>query len=153
MTCTFPPSLYRDAIVEVAAAVFETMAAVRVEASARAGEHQDYAYTAAVYYAGAWKGALLLECSAEQAARWTSLFLSLPYPPEEEYIRDGLGEIANVLAGNLKPLLPPGVGLSIPSVVEGSSGSLRLCGVNRVEHVHVADSIGSFRITLVEMVE
>jgi hypothetical protein len=58
-----------------------------------------------------------------------------------------------MMAGNLKPLLPPGVGVSIPSVVQGSDYSLRICGGNLFETVQFADALGTFRITLVEVVE
>jgi len=43
----------------------------------------------------------------------------------DEDVRDALGELANMLAGNLKSVLPSGVVLSMPSVIEGSDYSLR----------------------------
>lgn len=85
-----------------------------------------YELTAAVYYAGAWKRALLLECSLEQAMEWGSRLMELPAPVAVKDARDGLGELCNVIAGNLKPLLPPGVGLSTPSVVRSAGYSLRV---------------------------
>jgi hypothetical protein len=76
--------------------------------------------------------------------------LSGPVAPDD--VRDGLGELTNVIAGNLKPLLPSGVSLSIPSVVEGRDYALRLCGGNLFETLWFEDPLGPFRITLVEVV-
>jgi len=107
---------------------------------------------AAVYYAGAWKGALLLECSSAQAMDWAARFLSLAPPISLDDVRDSLGELTNVIAGNLKPLLPPGVGISLPCVVQGSDYSLRVCGNNLSESLYFEDRFGPFRITLVEVI-
>ena len=90
----------------------------------RRGSNEHYELTGAVYYAGAWKGALLLECSLAQAIAWGSRLMDASAPVAAEDARDSLGELCNVLAGNLKPLLPPGVGLSTPSVVKGADYSL-----------------------------
>ena len=109
--------------------------------------------TAAVYYAGAWRGALLLECAAGQGADWAARLMHLAPPLSMDDVRDGVGEVANVIAGNLKALLPPGAGLSIPSVVQGADYSVRICGGNQFERVTFAAPGGLFRITLVEVVE
>lgn len=68
---------------------------------------------------------------------------------QTEGARDSLGELCNVLAGNLKPLLPPGVGLSTPSVVKGADYSLRVFGDTLCECLHFADSGDDFRVTLI----
>ena len=104
---------------------------------------------AAVYYAGAWKGAVLLECSLGQAMDWGSRLMQIPAPVASEDARDSLGELCNVLAGNLKPLLPPGVGLSTPSVVKGADYTLRICGDTLCERLPFADPSGDFRVTLI----
>ena len=75
--------------------------------------------------------------------------MSLTAPVTLDDTLDSLGEIVNVLAGNLKPLLPAGVGLSIPSVVQGSDYSFRICGGNLCEKLCFVDESGPFRITLV----
>ena len=58
--------------------------------------------------------------------------IALPAAIDDD-VRDVMGELANMVAGNLKSLLPRGVDLSMPSVVEGSDYALRVCGVNAVE--------------------
>ena len=79
--------------------------------------------------------------------------MTLPPPVSLDDARDGLAEIANLVAGNLKPILPAGVGPSIPSVVAGRDYSLSLRGGNLVEDLDFRDSIGPFRIRLIEVVQ
>ena len=66
-------------------------------------------------------------------------------------VRDTLGELANMIAGNLKALLPFGVAISMPSVVEGSDYSLRICGGNQASRLTFSSELGEFRVTLVEL--
>lgn len=106
--------------------------------------------TAAVYYAGAWKGALMIECSTCQAMRWTALLMSLTPPVSVEDARDGLGDVTNMIAGNLQPLLPPGAGLSPPMVIDGANHRLRMPGGARRESVSFEDESGPFRVVLVQ---
>ncbi|MCX6623210.1 MAG: chemotaxis protein CheX [Acidobacteria bacterium] len=152
-TSSFAADCYRPRMAEIAASVFETMLELRVRPSG----HDDAGWlaglTAAVYYAGKWNGALLVECSTEQAVNWTARLLALDPPISLDDARDGLGELTNVLAGNLKPLLPPGVGLSIPSVVLGKDYSLRVVGRGIRQSLSLEDEYGPFRITLVEVTD
>jgi chemotaxis protein CheX len=150
MTAPFPIDCYRNEIAATVQTVFETMFDRAARFSESSGAPAGY-FTAAVYYAGAWQGALLLECSAAQAESWAARLMLLPGPVSADDARDGLGEVANVIAGNLKAVLPPGVGLSIPSVVQGSDYSLRICGGNLTERLVFEEELGAFCVTLVEV--
>ncbi len=152
MTQPFPLESYRQGVAQVVASVYETMLNVSVQELAEPCEALQSAFIGAVYYAGNWQGALLVECTREQAMEWAGRLMSLDPPIALEDTRDGLGELTNVIAGNLKPLLPPGVGLSLPSVVQGSDYSLQICGGNLSETLCFQDHLGSFHITLVEVI-
>ena len=149
MTATLPNESYRPGISQIAEAVFATMLELPIRATDPPSQDGRYELTAAVYYAGAWKGAVLLECSLAQAMDWGSRLMQIPAPVAAEDARDSLGELCNVLAGNLKPLLPHGVGLSTPSVVRGADYTLRICGDTLCERLHFADPWGDFRVTLI----
>lgn len=149
MSGVFEIGCYRSSIEEVTESVYATMLGCGVTRTEEPWQEQSAGFTAAVHYAGSWQGALLLECSAGQADRWAARLMSLVPPIALDDARDSLGEIVNVLAGNLKPLLPGGVGLSIPSVVQGSDYSFRICGGNLCEILYFADESGPFRVTLV----
>jgi CheY-specific phosphatase CheX len=149
MTANLPNESHRPGISQITEAVFSTMLQLPIGAIEPAQQEEHYELTAAVYYAGAWQGALLLECSMEQAMNWGSRLMDLPSPIAVEDARDSIAELCNVLAGNLKPLLPPGVGLSTPSVVKGADYSLRVRGDTLCERLHFADPAGDFRVTLI----
>jgi CheY-specific phosphatase CheX len=137
---------YRDGMVHVTATVFETMLSTAVTVLDSPWNPPVPALTGAIFYAGLWKGALLVECSEQQARAWSSHIMAIPVPTDDD-ARDGLGELTNVLAGNFKPLLPHGVSISIPSVVAGSDYSLHVFRGHSVEQVVFADTHGPFRVT------
>jgi chemotaxis protein CheX len=94
-----------------------------------------------------------LECDRGQACHFTHRLMAVPLPQEvNDDVRDTMGELANMLGGNLKSVLPRGVVLSMPSVVEGSDYSLRVCGGHAVvERVAYRSPAGVFWVTLVEL--
>jgi chemotaxis protein CheX len=115
--------------------------------------------TSAIHLAGDWNGALLLECDRSQACRLAGRFLSIDIPetvnpetvnPEtvNDDVRDVLGELANMIGGNLKSILGSGIRLSMPSVVDGSSYSLRVCGAEVRESLAFQCSEGLFWVTV-----
>jgi chemotaxis protein CheX len=139
----------RPAIATIAESVFSTMLELSIHPLPHASASDVSAMTAAVYYVGAWNGALLLECSLDQAMAWGSHLMDIPAPITREDARDSLGELCNVLAGNLKPMLPPGVALSAPSVVAGADYSLSLCGAALCESMRFGSADGPFQVALV----
>lgn len=77
--------------------------------------------TAIIHLAGNWSGAVLLECSPELACQLTGRFLSIDAPAAvDDMVRDVLGELANIIGGNLKSALAEGIRLSMPAIVDGS---------------------------------
>jgi len=129
--------------------VFMTMLGAAVEPVPETELAVESPLTAAIHYVGAWKGALILECSAAQATRWAAQLMPITPPISLEDARDGLGELTNMISGNLKPLLPPGVGLSIPSVIDGAGHKLHLPGAEPRGSLTFCDESGPFRIGLV----
>lgn len=75
---------------------------------------------AAVQISGAWQGTVQIECSHDHATAAAALmFASEAEAMSDEQTRDALGELANVLTGNVKSLLPGPSALSVP--VSGSA--------------------------------
>lgn len=76
---------------------------------------------ACVQITGAWEGAVRVDCSTSLARLATSRFLGVtPDEVDIDQIRDAMGELANMSAGSVKPLLPPPCQLSLPTVADGS---------------------------------
>ena len=73
-----------------------------------------------VHLTGDWSGTLLVECTPQQACLLAGRFLSMT-PPDvvDDDVRDVLGELANMIGGNIKSVLVPGLTLSMPHVTDG----------------------------------
>jgi chemotaxis protein CheX len=105
--------------------------------------------TSAVHLAGDWNGAVLLECDRSQACRFAGRFLSAATPKTvDDDVRDVLGELANMIGGNLKFMLGSGIRLSMPSVVDGTNYVLRVCGAEVRERLAFQCGEGLFWVTV-----
>jgi chemotaxis protein CheX len=152
MLAPFSLEVYRDDLASIVESVFRTMMDLEVAASEAAWRHAPDTVTAAVQFVGVWQGAALIECSAQQACQFAARFMGIELPSTlDDDVRDVMGELANMVAGNLKSLLPHGVDLSMPSVVEGTDYAFRLCGAGAMERLNFTCAGGDLRITLVEM--
>ncbi len=139
---------YLSALRDITITLFDTMLQLSVEARDAHTEKSTYDVTAAVGYAGNGKGGVLLECNMGQAADWCARLCSLPSPVCAEDARDGLGEICNILAGNLKPLLPSGSTLATPLVWGGRTEHRIFSGCELAGSLELSDSCGPFRVSL-----
>lgn len=92
---------------------------VGVEVTALDGdEHLDRARGpgALVYLRGAWEGAVSLTCEPPLATRLAAVMLAVDAAEVgPDAARDALGELANVLGGNVKNLLPAPCFISLPT--------------------------------------
>jgi CheY-specific phosphatase CheX len=110
--------------------------------------------TATVHFVGSWKGALRIECTPEQTFEYARRLLGIDVPVEvNEDVADSFGELANMIGGNLKAVLPPKVQLSMPSVVRGVDYSVRICKTVTACRLAFDSELGVFWVALVEFVE
>lgn len=93
-------------------------------------EMGDGVLTGWVTIGGAFEGAVLLRCERPLAGRIAAAMLELDEKDvSDDDVLDAFGELANVVGGNLKALLPGPSTLSIPSVEPGADeppGFLRM---------------------------
>lgn len=140
---------YRADIYGLAESVFFSMLDLEVQPGDAMLSSESEIITAAVYYAGAWKGAVLLQCDERQAREFTARLMKIAPPRDfDDDVRDAVGELVNIIGGNLKPILPHGIALSMPSVVEGHPASLRICGNNPAMRVAFTSELGEFWLTV-----
>ena len=67
---------------------------------------------------GSWAGHVVYASSIVAARRAAAAFLAMELDEvSEEDLADALGELANIVGGNVKAMLPPGCFLSLPQVV------------------------------------
>ena len=82
--------------------------------------------TAQVHISGQWTGTVVLSCSLHLAQKAASIMFDLPVESLEALdIQDALAELANMIGGNLKSIVPSPSFLSLPCVTEGDDYSLR----------------------------
>lgn len=86
----------------------------------RAISPEDPRLLGCVQIVGAWTGAVVLECSPGFATQAACRLLELaPEQVADADLRDAVAELANIVGGNLKSLLPGPSYLSLPAVACG----------------------------------
>ncbi|HKX27438.1 MAG TPA: chemotaxis protein CheX [Blastocatellia bacterium] len=81
---------------------------------------EDCMLTGCVRISGDWDGAVTLHCSSAFARRVAALMFDIPEQNATfEHEQDALGELVNMVGGNIKSLLPAPSHLSLPAVKHG----------------------------------
>ena len=91
---------------------------------------------ACIQITGAWNGAVVLDCPAK-VARHAAAVMFQTQPPQVSMadIQDAIAELANIIGGHIKSLLPKPCQLSLPTVIEGGDYSTRIPGSRLVSRV------------------
>ena len=112
-----------------------------------------YPVTGAVFFAGAWKGAIHVGFDAGLANAITAHLMSVPAPAEvDSDVIDAIGEVVNMIAGNLNSTLEGGAVMSMPAVVTGKGVAMKVVGATQEHRMAFATPNGRFAITLVQTV-
>lgn len=83
--------------------------------------------TGFVILEGAFDGAVLVRCPQSLAQQLTSLMFGDDNPGQSD-IRDAIGELANMTAGNIKAVLPHPSRIGLPVVAFGQDYHLQVLG-------------------------
>jgi chemotaxis protein CheX len=136
-------------VAEVVQSIFLTMMDVQLSVLEAPCAAPAQRVTSSVYLEGAWNGAVALQCNRGQACQFAGQFLAADPPQEvDDDVRDVLGEIANMIGGNLKATMGTDVRLSLPSVIDGSDYGLHVCGSAVSNSVGFRYSGGEFLVTV-----
>lgn len=107
--------------------------------------------TAAVHVSGSFRGGVHLECSRALIRRVTAKMFSLPEDQlTEDDDRDVLGELTNVVAGNIKALIPGSNTLSLPTIIEGTDYTISSVDVKSSDDCGFALDGEAFVVTVLE---
>ncbi len=108
--------------------------------------------TAVVGFGGLLSGACVLRMGARTAMKMVAKMTGMEFGEVDDTVKDGLGEICNMLAGAWKgkvPELSANCGLSIPAVISGRDYCLHVQAPEfQVHHVYRFDE-ESFEVTIV----
>ncbi|MGD0580561.1 MAG: chemotaxis protein CheX [Bryobacteraceae bacterium] len=125
------------AVREAAHNVFETMLGTKLQdreptREAESPKHSE-GVVALIGLAGDWAGTGAFRCSANMARKVSGLLLMQEFPAVDQEVLDAVGEITNMVLGNVKTafeeILGP-MGLSIPTVIYGRNFTTRSVGRN-----------------------
>lgn len=136
---------------QIVATLFLSMLATEVSPAQEDPPRGEDVITSVMPFAGTWKGDLVLECHWPQARRFAQRFLQTEEIDEfSEDIPSTIAELANIIAGNLKSVLPPGVSIGTPSIIQGKDYTVRVCGGKTICHRAFATDAGGFLLRLIE---
>lgn len=92
-----------------------------------------------VTVSGEWQGSVLLACPAQLARMAASAMFDLPAEQlDDQEVADALGELTNMIGGNIKSLIPGPSRLSMPAVTVGASLTVRMPRAALVSTVSLA---------------
>jgi len=139
---------------EIAQIVFDVFTSMlRCGAELVPGNHvEEFGELAvAVSFSGNSEGLVLLECTEQAARSLASLLMRLaPVQVTASDALDAMGEIVNMIGGNLKSVLLHGAVLSLPSVVEEAGYGSLIRGAYPCETLIFKSAAGRFQITFLQ---
>lgn len=131
--------------------VFSVMADIALEECHEApGAHQENWVTALISFEGTYSGMVALHCPEPLARRTTVGLLSAAGEVEMQDVHDAMGEVVNILGGDMKLYLDRGgkqVQLSTPSVFMGD-GEFRAAFLAGVDTVACTMAVGDERLLI-----
>jgi chemotaxis protein CheX len=134
---------------QIVESVFSTMMDLEVSPTDTPWNPSGDRLTSSVYLTGEWNGAVLFDCNPRQACQFAGRILSMDPPAiVDDDVRDVLGELANMIGGNMKCGMTTGVSLSMPTVMEGRDYDMRICGSQVLERIAFQCADGHFWVTV-----
>jgi chemotaxis protein CheX len=100
-------------------------------------ENQPSEVHSSVSITGSWTGHVVYASSTAAARRAAGAFLAMEAEEvSEEDVSDVLGELVNIVGGNVKAMLPPGAHLSLPQVSLAPESTARFPNASRISGVY-----------------
>lgn len=144
-TLTTPEAL--DAQVFVTQDVFRIMAGIDVDSAVEPSTTSAFAIESLLHYTGGASGRMLLDCSAEVAKAFAIRVTGLPAEAlSGEDIKDAVGELVNMIGGNLKALLPADTHISTPQVFPASENMPWIDEASMISSLDFDCEFGRFRL-------
>jgi chemotaxis protein CheX len=138
-----------ELLAQIVESVFTTMMDLEVSPSDAPWNPSGDRLTSTVYLTGEWNGVVLFDCNPRQACQFAGRILSMDPPAiVDDDVRDVLGELANMIGGNMKCGMTTGVSLSMPTVMEGRDYDMRICGSQVLERIAFQCADGHFWVTV-----
>ncbi len=127
--------LVAEDIYQLAQGIWETLFADHLEVAGEELAEPSGFISGCIQITGAWEGVVALRSSLALARELACTMLALD-APEDADLCDAMGELANLTAGAVQPLLPSPSELTPPSVVKGKDYKLIFPRCSIVNEVH-----------------
>jgi len=138
-----------EMVAEIVKSVFLTMMDLEVVQSEVPSTPTGERLTSFVQLTGEWNGAVMFECTRHQACQLAGRILGMDAPEAvDDDVRDMLGELANMIGGNMKCTMATGVRLSMPTVMDGSDYDLHICRSQVEDRLEFQSAEGHFWVTV-----
>lgn len=132
--------------------VFQLMLGADCRRQESGPEFQPDSVTAVVGFGGVLSGACVFRTGGAAAMDIAARMTGMPFTDMDDTVKDGIGEICNMLAGAWKgkvPELAAACGLSVPAVITGRDYRLHVQAPEfQVHHVYEFEG-GTFAVTIV----
>jgi CheY-specific phosphatase CheX len=129
--------------------VFRIMAGMDVDSSPDPFSNFDGVIDSLLYYIGGAEGSLVLECSPNVACAFAERVTGLRAASlNEDDVRDAVGELVNMIGGNLKALLPGDTAISTPLVFTSPQDLPLQDGASQISSLDFRCEFGQFRLSL-----
>jgi chemotaxis protein CheX len=132
--------------------VFHLMLGVRCEHDAGPLEIEPESVTAVVGFGGLLSGACVFKSGGTAAMKIAAHMTGMEFSEIDDTVKDGIGEICNMLAGAWKgkvPGLAANCGLSVPAVITGRDYNLHVQAPEFQLHHAYRFEDASFAVTIV----
>lgn len=138
-------------ITELSAAVWEQTLGLSLDpASTDPGSH-GRTVEGHVHISGRWNGTLVFQCSLGAARQAAHVMFGSGEHDSTRDVQDAVGELTNMIGGNLKALMSDdGCFLSLPTVIEGSDYSVRVSGARVISRQVFTSDHEPVVVTLLE---
>lgn len=115
---------------ELSAAVWEQTLGLPLNPTGQVPEVHGRTVEGHVHISGQWTGTVVFQCSVAAAQQAAHVMFGHGSAHESlQDVQDAVGELTNMIGGNLKALLSDdGCFLSLPMVIEGSDYTVRMSG-------------------------
>jgi chemotaxis protein CheX len=138
-----------EQVAEIAGQVWDSFLGLPLVEAGSADAPTGMVMTGLVAITGAWQGSVVLRCSYEHAVvAAEAMFAAEPGSLDESEIADALGELTNMVGGNIKSLLPEPSALSIPSVTCGNDAHVFVPAARPVLQVGLSCAEAPVQVTV-----
>ena len=132
--------------------IWESVLGLPVSAGGAPPDQRSGYLTGCVQITGAWDGAVTLDIPVPMARRAAGImFMAEPADAVPlDQVHDTVGELTNMIGGNIKALLPGPCYLTLPTIVDGSDYAVRVLGGTAVSQAAFACQDQPFVVTVIE---